>query len=132
MKKTIGLALVLVLILLLAVSCGGVAQDKYDKATSDLAIKTDELQAANTKLAKVKNEIAVINAFLLPSMTGEINQMTQSETMNLFLEWRDKVNLIGDSSLSAKFQAMIDNLGSEASTIAFFKYLLEDTAKTVD
>jgi chromosome segregation ATPase len=172
MKKAIGLALGLVLILLLSVSCG-IPQDKYDKATSDLAAaqvqiqtmetqltgKTAELSArdsdltaaqtqitqlqedltandtqlktATDKLAKAKSEIEVLNAIFLPSITGELNQMTQGEIANLFLGWRDKINAIGDSALTAKFQAIIDSQDSEAATMAFFQYLLEDIANTL-
>ena len=144
MKKAFGLGLALILILLLSVSCG-ISQDKYDKVTSDLAAaqvqiqklqgdltaKDTEFKAANDKLAKAKNEINVLNTIFIPAITGEFNNKTQTEMLTVFLGWRDKVNTIGDSALTAKFQAIIDSSGSEEATMAFFQYLFEDIAKTL-
>ena len=56
--------------------------------------------------------------------------MTENEAMNYFLEWRDKVIAIGDPTLTAKFQAIIDT-GSEEATMAFFLYLLESVPEAL-
>jgi len=151
MKKAFGLALILILLLMLSVSCG-ISQDKYDKVVSelsaaqvqiqklqgDLNVKTTELsakeaqlKATNDKLTKAKNEVEVLNNIMIPSLTGEYNNKTETELLNLFFGWRDKVNAIGDASLNAKFQALIDTKGSDVATMAFLQYLFEDIARTL-
>ena len=130
MKKAIGLGMVVILVLLFSVSCGGgVAQDKYDKVNSDLAAKTAELKAATDKLALVKGEVEIFNTIFLPAMRGDLDNMSDTDSMNLFLSVRDKVIAVGDSELTAKFQAIIDSAGSDESVFDFFIYLLEDISK---
>jgi len=149
MKKGISLGLALIMVVLLfpfLISCSsGISQDKYDKVNADLTAaqvqiqklqgdittKDATLKSANDKLAKAKNEINVLNTIFIPALTGELNNKTQSEMMTVFLGWRDKVNTFGDPALTAKFQAIIDSSGGEAATMAFFQYILEDIAKTL-
>ena len=148
MKKTLisGLALIMmVMVLTFPVSCSGISQEKYDKMNSDLAAaqaqiqklqgdltaKDTELKATNEKLGKARNEIDVLNAIFIPAIKGELNNKTQDEMTNMFLVWRDKVNTIGDPTLTAKFQAIMDSGGGNEASMAFFQYLLEDIEKTL-
>ena len=148
MKKALGsgLALVMVLLILpLLVSCSGISQDKYDKVNGDLAASQAQIQklqgdltakdaeskATNEKLVKAKNEIKILNAIFIPAMNGEFNNKTQDEMMSMFLGWKDKVDTVKDTILTAKFQAIMDGGGSNEATMAFFQYLLEDIEKTV-
>ena len=148
MKKTLssGLALImLVLVLPFLVSCSGISQEKYDKVNSDLTAaqtqilklqddltaKDTELKANDAKLGKAKNEIEVLNAIFIPAITGELNNKSQDEMASIFLSWRDKVNTIGDPTLSTKFQAIIDSGGGNEVTMEFFRYLLVQIGETV-
>jgi hypothetical protein len=130
-KKAIGLGMVVILVLLFSVSCGGggVAQDKYDKVNSDLAAKTVELKTATDKLALVKSEVEIFNTIFLPAMRGDLDNMSDTDSMNLFLSLRDKVIAVGDSELTTKFQAIIDSAGGDEPVFDFFIYLLEDISK---
>ena len=160
MKKTIWLVAGLVMVLLFAVSCGGVSQEAYDKATGDLAAKTAELKnstddltaktaelqalntkydqtnsdlaAVNTKLTKAKNEIAILNAIFLPAITGEMEQMSDAEGEKLLQEIEANVNTIGDAVLTKKYNAMKDSNGDADTTMDFFVYLLQDMEKTLE
>jgi hypothetical protein len=129
-KKAVGLGMVVILVLIFSVSCGGgVAQDKYDKVNSDLAAKTTELKTATDKLALVKSEVEIFNTIFLPAMRGDLDNMSDTDSMNLFLSLRDKVIAVGDSELTTKFQAIIDSAGGDEPVFDFFIYLLEDISK---
>jgi outer membrane murein-binding lipoprotein Lpp len=147
MKKTLVLVMAVVLISLLSISCSsGVSQDKYDKVNSDLAAaqaqiqtlqtqlsaKQSEFDASSAKIVKAKADIDVLNAIFIPAMSGEFNNMTEAQIMNLFIGWRDKVNAIGDTALTAKFQAIIDSNGGQQETMDFFMALLQDTSKSLE
>jgi outer membrane murein-binding lipoprotein Lpp len=148
MKKALSSGLILTMLALVItflVSCSGISQEKYDKVNSDLTAaqaqiqklqgdltaKDTELKATSAKLAKAKNEIEVLNSIFIPALTGELNNKTQDEMTSVFLSWRDKVNTIGDATLSTKFQAIMDSGGGNEATMAFFRFLLEDIEKTV-
>ena len=137
MKKHIVIGAVLLSVLLLLTSCSGISKEEYDKAKSDLATvqaqlttKTSELEAANQKLAQGMARIEIINAILIPAMKGELDNMTESQSIKFFLDWRDKIKAIGDPTLTAKFEALIGNFSDDAMS-AFFVYLLESTATTL-
>lgn len=148
MKKAINSSLLLIMLLMslpLLVSCSGISQEKYDKANSDLTTaqaqiqklqgdllaKDNELKAVKVKLDKVNSKIEILNDIFIPAITGELNNKTQNEMADIFLGWRDKVNAIGDPTLTEKFQMIVDSGGSNDATNEFFKYLLEDIEKTV-
>ena len=160
MKKGIGIAVVSILLLSFLVGCGGVSQDKYDKVNSDLtaaqvqiqtlqsdltakntelksaqsalSAKDTELKATQEKMGKAKSMIEVINGIFVPAIKGEFDNMTEGETINFFLSWRDKVNAIGEATLTAKFQAIIDSEGDAETTLAFFLYLFESVPKILE
>jgi outer membrane murein-binding lipoprotein Lpp len=152
MKKGLGIAVVSILLLTFLAACG-ISQDKYDKVNSDLtaaqtqiqtlqgdltaknaelAAKDTELKATREKMGKAKGMIEVINGIFVPAIKGEFDNMTQTENLNYFLSWRDKVNAIGDATLTAKFQAIIDSEGDAETTLAFFVYLFESVPKTLE
>jgi len=148
MKKTLSLGLSLFLLLMVLpflVSCSGISQEKYDKVNSDLTstqaqiqklqgdltAKDTELKATQIKLDKVNSKIEILNDIFIPAITGDFDNKTQNEITDIFLSWRDKVNAIGDTTLAAKFQMILDSGNSNDATNEFFKYLLEDIAKTV-
>ena len=106
------------------------AQAQIQSLQGDLSAKESELEAAKVKLEQGKAMIELLNAIFIPALKGET--MTEAETMNLFLAWRDKVNAIGDPELTAKFQALIDSGGSNEATTGFFLYLFESLPKTLE
>jgi outer membrane murein-binding lipoprotein Lpp len=153
-KKYIVLGLALILIIPLLVSCGGgISQEQYNKINSDLANALGQVQklqgelsaaqaqtqkaqsdltAAQDKMKLTKSKIEIVNDFFVPAFKGELDKMTQTQMLNLFLGWRDKVTAFGDATLTAKFQAIIDSNGGDEETMVFFIYLLESLPKTLD
>jgi len=146
MKKAIVISIALVLMLFLLPSCAaGVPQEEYDRVSSDLtaaqaeiqslqsdlSAKESELEAAEEKLEQGKARIEILNAIFIPAITGELDRMTEAEAMNYFLEWRDKVKAVGDPTLTAKFQAIIDT-GSDEATMDLFVYLLESIPEALE
>jgi outer membrane murein-binding lipoprotein Lpp len=161
MKKILAFGLLLIIILMFSVSCSsGVSQENYDKVNSDLtaaqaqiqtlqaqvqtlqaqvdsktaelSARDNDLAAAQEKWARAKAEIGVLNAIFVPSITGELYGKTDAEMANLFLEWRDQVNAIGDANLTAKFQAIMDSQGGQQQTLDFFLALLQDISKSLE
>ena len=147
-KKAINSSLALIIVLLalpFLVSCSGIPQEKYDKANSDLAdaqaqiqklqgdllAKDTALKAIKEKFDKANSEIGILNDIFVPAISGELDNKTQDEMADLFLDWQAKVNAIGDPTLTEKFQMIIDSGGNNNVSNEFFKYLLEDIAKTV-
>lgn len=104
---------------------------KNQSLQGDLALKEKELQAANDKIKSAKTMIEVLNGIFIPTMTGEIYDMTAAESIKFILKWSDQVKAVGDPTLTAKFEAMLSNFDSEAAPLAFFKYLLESLPKTL-
>jgi len=143
--KNIGLGLALMLVLLLLSACG-VPQEQYNKLNSDLAAaqaqiqtlqsdltaKESDLKATQEKIVQATSKMEVLNAIFIPAMKGELNNMTQTETVTYFFTWRDKVNAIGDPVLTSKFQSIIDSGGADEVTLSFFLYLLENIPKTLE
>ena len=153
-NKYIILGLALILMLPLLVSCGsGISQEQYDQVNNNLTATLAEVQTLQsdfsaaqahikqlqddlatsqqqTEAAKIKIEI--INAIFLPALKGELESFSDAQAMNLFLGWRDQIMDIGDASLTAKFQAMIDSNDGDAETLAFFVYLFESLPKTLE
>jgi len=78
-----------------------------------------------------KVRIEILNALFIPAITGELDRMTEAEAMNYFLEWRDKVKTVGDPTLTAKFQAVMD-AGSDEATMDLFVYLLESIPEALE
>ena len=147
MRKVIVTGIALVLMLFLLPSCAtGVLQEEYDRVSSDLATaqteiqslqsdlsaKESKLEAAEEKLEQGKTRIEILNAIFIPAITGELDRMTEAEAVNYLFEWRDKVEAIGDLTLTAKFQAIIDSGGSEEATMIFFIYLLESIPEALE
>ena len=151
MKKVIIVGLALIPILLFITSCG-VAQEEYDRVSSDLAAaqtqiqslqgelstketelsaKESDLEATKGKLEQGKARIEILNAVFLPGITGELDRMTEAESVSYFFEWRDKVKAIGDPTLTAKFEAMIEIFSDQAFT-SFFIYLLESIPEALE
>ena len=144
MKKAIIVGLALIPILLFITSCG-VAQEEYDRVSSDLAVaqteiqslqsdlsaKETELEAAEEKLEQGKARIEILNAIFIPAITGELDRMTEAESVSYFFEWRDKVKAVGDPTLTAKFEAMLETFSDQALT-SFFIYLLESIPKALE
>jgi hypothetical protein len=139
MKKAIVLIIGLILVLAFTVSCSsGVAQTAYDKAVSDLTAKTAELNqvktgldAANVKLVKAKNELAMFNEIFIPALDGTLNTMSQADQTKLFQDLQTKVDAMKDAALSSKFAAITSSSGGSQETMDFFLYLLQDMEKAL-
>ena len=152
MKKAIMVGLALILMLTLLISCG-VPQEEFDKVSSDLAAsqtqiqslqgelsaketelsaKQSELEATREKLEQGKARIEILNALFIPAITGELDEMTETEAMNYFFEWRDKIKAVEDPVLTAEFQTLIDSGFSDQALTDFFIYLLESIPEALE
>jgi len=154
MKRTFYLGLALVSIFLFSISCGGVSQEALDKANGDLEAAQTQinqlqedltekdalLEAANEKLTRAKNMMEFVDGFILPFIYGEFNDMGQPEMLSLLSEWQEKVDAIGDTVLTQKFQAIIDSISGVGETEPgaakvlmedIFSYVLEKLTETL-
>ena len=154
MRKAIVIGIIpLVLTLVLLPACAaGVPQEEYTRVTSDLAAaqtqiqslegdlsaketelstKESELEVVKGKLEQGKATSEILNAIFIPAMTGELDEMTDAEAISWLLEFRDKVIAVGDPTLTAKFEVMLETLSDEAS-MSFFMYLLESISRTLE
>lgn len=119
-------------------------QGQLTEKETQLSTKESELAAAQTQIQSLQGEnnaakakleqgearVEILNDIMIPALTGELAGMTQSEQTNYFLKWRDKIIAVGDSTLTAKFQAIIDT-GSNEASLNFFLYLLGSISKAL-
>ena len=93
------------------------------KAAND---KTDGLQIdldkSQTTTEQVKTRLAVLNSIFIPTITGEIFTMTESDALVMLQGWTNNVDAVNDPTLSQKFQAYLE--GSEQDFNEFLVYLL--------
>ena len=94
---------------------------------AELLAKETKLEDAREKLKNGKARVEILNAVFIPAMTGELDGMTDAESVAYFLKWRDKIMDVGDATLTVKFELMIETFSDEA-LLPFFVYLLESTA----
>ncbi len=96
------------------------SQDQVKQLQSNLSSIQDKNKQAVLKLE-------IINSILLPELKGQ--QLTQAQELDIFLQWRDKVNSSGDPQLKAKFQTILSSVNDQqlliGATADFFIYLLE-------
>lgn len=152
MKYLIAIGVGLVFVSIFTVSCGGVSQEVYDRATenlaslnatyeqvnNDLAAKAAELESlntqnneANTKLDKLKIEVAIYNAVFIPALTGELDYASEAEQQQIINGIEDNIKTLNDPVLQRKYNQMKFSADSDA-TAEFFLYLLQDIEKTLE
>jgi hypothetical protein len=109
------------------------SQANVSELTSSLDRATAELQAAKECMSSAKIKAEIVNALFIPAMTGELDQMSETEGMNYFLEWRDKIVSSKDPVLLEKFDALVaSDFGDEQPFMDFFIYLLESIPETLE
>ncbi len=106
-------------------------QDELSTKDTELSAKESELEVVKGKLEQGKATSEILNAIFIPAMTGELDEMTEAEAISWFLEFRDKVIAVGDPTLTAKFEAMLETFSDEAF-MSFFMYLMESIPKTLE
>ena len=99
---------------------------------AELTSTEAENAALNETLEEAKARMELIEGIFVPAFTGELDEMTENEATAWFLEWRDQIMAIGDSTLEARFQAFIDSFFSLAGFNSFSVYLLESTAEALE
>ncbi|MBI4180675.1 MAG: hypothetical protein HY528_01960 [Chloroflexi bacterium] len=108
------------------------AKTQAQSLQSSLSAKESELQATKTKLTQSKSRLEVVNALLMPSLTGELYNWTDVQALTFFLGWMSKVQAVGDPTLTAKFGEIISTGFTDKSITAFFVYLLESITKALE
>ncbi len=91
-----------------------------------------ELTEIDETLEEAKARWEIIEGIFVPALTGELDEMTETEAVDWFLEWRDQIQAIGDPVLEAQFQAFIDSNFSDAAFESFFTYLFESMAEALE
>ena len=81
--------------------------------TSSLGKATAELQAAKECMSSAKSRAEIVNAFFVPVMTGELEQMSDSKAIDYFLGFRNKVESSEDPLLLDKFDALKESEGKK-------------------
>ncbi len=107
---------------------------KAELADTEAELTSTEAEnaALNETLEEAKARMEIIEGIFVPALTGELDEMTENEAVDWFLEWRDQIMAIGDPTLEARFQAFIDSNFSDAALTSFFVYLLESTAEALE
>ncbi len=131
-RGLIGIALLLVSSLVLGGCADGVSQDDYeaivaerDAARAEVVTLQSELASLEGKMARAKALAEVVSGLFVPALTGELEQISENESMRYFLEWRDKVEASGDPLVQDKFETLIESRFPDEQMRDFFLYLFE-------
>jgi len=110
-------------------------EEKEDEITAmqnDLEYKDNLLILTRAKITQALTRIDLVNGIFVPSLRGELNDLTDTQGVDFFLSWLNDINAIDDPEMTTKFMAMIDSGIAEAATVAFLTYLLESVPATLD
>lgn len=131
-RDLIGIALLLVSSLVLGGCADGVSQEDYeaivaerDTARAEVVTLQSELASLERKMARAKALAEVVNSLFVPALTGELEQISENESMRYFQEWRDKVEASGDPLAQDKFETLIESRFPDEQMRDFFLYLFE-------
>ena len=108
------------------------AQAQIKSLQGDLAEAQTEVQAAKERMLQAKTNAEVVNALFVPALTGELDEMSEMEGLNLFLEWHDKTKSSEDQLLMTKFEALIDSGFGDEQMLDFFVYVLESIPEILE
>ncbi len=103
--------------------------EQLERELEDVNTQAAELQS---RIDKARAQVEVLSKIIVPSITGDIYTMSESESLTLFLEWADSIEATGDEELQSRFMAMIDTAYSEQVYIDFFVYLIESTSASLE
>ena len=130
-RSLIGMVL-LVSLLMLGGCAKGVSQEDYeamvaerDAAQAEVVALRGELASLEQKMAQAKALAEVLRGLFVPALTGELEQISEDESMSYFLEWRNKVQASGDPVAQEKFEALVESGFPDEQMTDFFLYLFE-------
>ena len=106
-------------------------QSKLSETESQLYAKESEIEALQGKLEQGKARAEILNAIIVPAITGELYKMTEIEAIKYLLEFLVMINAIGDPDLTTKFDEAIDSGMSEEALLDFYVYLIESIPKVL-
>ena len=126
----------IVFVFIVFIGCSGVPQQKYD----DLQ---NELDKANEKNGELQNEIDIltkiissakaksdiISGLFVPSITGEIDDFSNSQSVAMFLDWTEKIEESGDPILKEKYQDLLNSGFDEDKLSIFFIYIFKSMSE---
>ena len=131
-RDLIGIALLLVSSLVLGGCADGVSQEDYeaivaerDAARAEVVTLQSELASLERKMARAKALAEVVSGLFVPALTGELEQISENESMRYFQEWRDKVEASEDPLAQDKFETLIESRFPDEQMRDFFLYLFE-------
>ncbi len=131
-RGLIGMVLLLVSLVMLGGCAGGVSQEDYeamvterDAAQTEVVTLQGELVSLEQKMTQAKALAEVLRGLFVPALTGELEKISENESMRYFLEWRDKVEASGDPIARDKFEALAESGFPDEQMTAFFLYLFE-------
>lgn len=128
----IGIALLLISSLMLGGCADGVSQEDYeamvaerDAARAEVVTLQSELASLERQMTQAKALAEVVSGLFVPALTGELEKISENESMRYFQEWYDKVEASGDPLVQDKFEALIESRFPDEQMGDFFLYLFE-------
>jgi hypothetical protein len=109
MKKTVLVALAMIVVLLLLPSCaGGVSEEEYDRVKADLAAAQAQLEAANKDRADVLAYAETIDVLLYPAWTdaGMTPRFSFDNEVEWFLDLNKRAGELKDQKVSNYIKAL--------------------------
>ena len=127
-----GIVILLVSLLMLGGCAEGVSQEDYemivterDAAQAEVITLRSELVSLEQKMAQAKALAEVMSSLFVPALTGELEKISEGESMRYLQEWHDKIEASGDPLVRDKFEALVESGFPDKQIRDFFLYLFE-------
>ena len=126
----------IVFVIIIFVGCSGIPQQEYDDLQDELDRaneKIDELQneidILTDKITSVKAKSDIISGLFVPTITGEIEDFSSSQSVAMLLEWTEKIEESGDPVLKEKYQDLLNSGFDDDKLSIFFIYLFKSMSE---
>ncbi|KQC13409.1 MAG: hypothetical protein APR63_08765 [Desulfuromonas sp. SDB] len=138
-KLFLGSTLAVLLISITTGCSSGVPQSEYDElqlkfeqAEQEIEQLNQENQQLKLNMRTAKAKADMITGLFVPAITGELDNMSESQSVQMFLEWSDKIEQSEDPELKIKFQELMNTQFSDQAMMDFFIYLFESLPEDLD
>ena len=100
-------------------------QSDLAEAQAQIQSLQGEVQAAKEHILLARTNAEIVNSIFIPAVTGELDEISETEIMSLILEWNDKIETTEDPQMMTMFEALLDSKFGDEEMLDFFVYVLE-------
>lgn len=107
-------------------------ESQIETLQSEVEEAQSEIEALNKKIAYAKVLAKIVESIWVPAMTGELDLMSEDESMWLFLKWNYDISNSGDTILQEKYGAFINANFAYDKLLDLLIYIFETVPQILD